>query len=90
MKESDIPGLLELKIEYESRLASMKEYQDLRSEFERASMSLIKEAILSKGIKLEGELAASVVTSKPIQGGGCGFCTACITSCTSCVFHVAE
>ena len=53
MKEREIPGLIELKMEFESKLAGMKEYQELKSEFDRSAMGLIKEAIRSKGIRLE-------------------------------------
>lgn len=47
MKESEVTRLKDLKIEYESKL------EDLKSEFEKASMSSVKEAMVSKGITLE-------------------------------------
>jgi hypothetical protein len=85
VKERDVPGLIELKIEYESKLAGVKDLQELKSEFERATMGLIKEALRSKGIKLESGLA----TGQPQQGllRGCGFCEVCITACTDCVAY---
>ena len=45
VKEREIPGLIELKMEFESKLAGIKEYQELKSEFNRSAMGLIKEAI---------------------------------------------
>lgn len=95
MKESDVPGLLELKVEFESKLADLKEYQELKSELERASRNLIKEAIRRKGIKLEPELEVSpraATTPSHIEAisAVCGFCTNCITSCTGCVAHIAS
>jgi hypothetical protein len=48
VKEREIPGLIELKMEFESKLSGIKEYQELKSEFNRSAMGLIKEAIRSK------------------------------------------
>jgi len=85
LKERDVPGLLELKMEYESKLAGVKDFQELKSEFEKSTMVLIKQAMLTKGINLEGRLS-------PGQGpqalrGSCGFCEVCITACTDCVAY---
>jgi len=84
LKEREIPGLLELKMEYESKLKGMKEFQELKSEFDRSTMSLVKEAMVSKGIKLDGRLPTH-------ETGGlkasCGFCEVCITACTDCVAY---
>lgn len=85
MKEREVPGLMELKIEYESKLVGMKDFQELKSEFEKASMSLIKEVMRSKGIKLESGLAAQA--PQGLRAAGCGFCEVCITACTDCVAY---
>ncbi|MGD0953380.1 MAG: hypothetical protein ABR985_13475 [Methanotrichaceae archaeon] len=82
MKENEVNGLNELRNEYSKKLANLKDYQDIRNEFENKSMALIKEAARAKGIKPE--------VFQPLAVGGCGFCTTCISSCISCVFHVAE
>ena len=82
VKEREIPGLIELKMEFESKLAGMKEYQELKSEFDRSAMGLIKEAIRSKGIRLE---SGRTPGSQPSLAVGCGFCEVCITACTDCV-----
>jgi hypothetical protein len=53
------------------------EYQDLKSEFERAANNLIKEAIRSKGIKLEsGQSDSYRETTTPRKG--CEYCSVCI------------
>ncbi len=94
MKESEIPKLKDLKIEYESKL------KDLKSEYEKAAMSSLKEAMVSKGIRLEPseginlertrQPSDSMLGEAVFRGGvgvseptdECGICTHCITWCT--------
>ena len=85
MKESEVQGLLELKVEYESKLEEIKEYQDLRSEFQRKAMELLRSTVRARGIKPEGEMLAPGATLI----SQCGFCTVCVTACTGCIAHVA-
>ncbi len=93
MKESEIPGLDELKAEYENKLKGVKEYQELTSEFDKATLGLIKEAMRSKGIVLERSLSDERLIGDKLAGGNvlgslsgtdsCGVgCTHCITWCT--------
>jgi hypothetical protein len=83
MKEYEVKGLLELKRNYEGKLEDVKEYQDIRNEFQEESLALVKEALESKGIKPE---ETHILLEAPAHN--CGFCTLCVTTCVSCVFHV--
>jgi len=85
LKESEVPGLMELKIEYESKMVGIKEFQDLKSEFDRSTMVLIKQAMLAKGITLGGGLSTGLGSQR--LRGSCGFCEVCITACTDCVAY---
>jgi hypothetical protein len=86
LKEREIPGLMELKFEYESKLVGIKDFQELKSEFERGTMVLIKEAMLTKGIKLDGGLSPGQ-GPQSLRANSCGFCEVCITACTDCVSY---
>ncbi len=85
MKEREVTGLIELKAEYENRLAQIKEYQELHQEFKNNAMALIKEAIIRKGIKVEER--GSLPSIRPDGTKDCGFCTNCVTACTDCVAY---
>jgi hypothetical protein len=91
VKESEIPGLLDLRIEYEKKIAGLKEYQELKAELDKTSMALIKEAMHSKSIKLETGLEdkTRAEPTTAMVAESCGiFCTTCITPCVSCVGYV--
>lgn len=79
MKERDIPGLLELKMEYETKLTGMKDFQELKAEFDRSTMTLVKEAMAAKGIRLEGGRLPTTGGTQGLLRGSCGFCEVCIT-----------
>jgi hypothetical protein len=86
MKENDIPALVELRMELENKLENLKEYQQLKSEYESKALNLIKEAIHEKGINLESEEEASF--HEVLAEHGCIACTHCITACIDCVHAV--
>jgi len=83
MKENEVKGLTDLKGEYRNKLENLKGYTDLQKEFEEKSLQLLKNEMQSRGISMPD-------VSMAVKVGGCGFCTICVSSCTACVFHVAE
>jgi len=88
MKEREVNGLVELKAEYENKLSQNKEYQELRDEFNRGAMTLMREAIMAKGIKFdERALLAHHHVGHELVAKSCGFCEDCITGCTDCVAY---
>jgi hypothetical protein len=89
MRECEIKGLMELKQGYEARLARLpanKEYTELSDEFHATALNMVREAVIARGISLDdvpyrGQLAVG-------QAADCGFCTVCVTACTTCVAYM--
>ncbi len=85
MREHEIEGLADLKEQYKHKLVAIKPYQALRAQFLDESMELVKRAIGDK-IKFTPEMLDAKF--KPMLAAkGCGFCTSCITDCSSCVAY---
>lgn len=100
LKEYQIPGLLELKSEYEAQLANLEGYRELAEGLEQAALNLVRQAVESAGVSpllsppLAHAEARASVGPEPLGVAllrdKCGFCTACITDCVTCVFGASR
>lgn len=93
MKESDIPGLLDLKMEYEAKVQELEGYNDLQSEFKRKVIELVRNAIQAENIEPKREMLRSIkLREDSMINMGCGIesCTSCITWCVQCVVNAYQ
>ncbi len=85
MKESDVTGLVELRQEYEGKLRALPGYEDLETELKTRALDLMRQEMQRKGLAIK-----ETSLPHPDLRTSCGFCTACVSACTSCVFHAAQ
>lgn len=80
MKERDVEGLEQLRLEYKEKLSKMKGYDSLVAEFHRKSLELVRKSLVANRLRMNQ-------TNIHAARGDCGFCADCITDCSGCVCY---